>query len=283
MSLWQRWVARVNQPVDARPLALVRVFVCTVLLLDLLRVWQLGLVTTIWRDYDHGGLTTFSSPFVWIDRWPDTGGPVLFGVAVAALTCALLGVGTRPAMLVAAVAYSQLGHLFPPGDRGIDRVLRTVLLLLVFTGSHRRFALLGAQVGATIRRWPMDVIRFLLVMVYLGAAFAKVGGNVQWWGGGETNVLMRILSDPMAARLDPTFAILLDPLWRIGAVFTVLLELSSPLLLTKWARWWALLGLALHLGIAATMKLGMFAWGMMALYPVVLGPWLIDEWRARRG
>ena len=34
------------------------------------------------------------------------------------------------------------------------------------------------------------------------------------------------------------------------------------------ARAWAPLGVFMHLGIASTMELGMFSFGMLALYPV---------------
>ena len=46
-------------------------------------------------------------------------------VAVAAST----GVAARPALLIGVLAYAQAGHLYAPGDRGIDRILRTVLLI----------------------------------------------------------------------------------------------------------------------------------------------------------
>jgi hypothetical protein len=38
-------------------------------------------------------------------------------------------------------------------------------------------------------------------------------------------------------------------------------------------RWiWLGMGIAFHVGIAITLRLGIFAWGMLALYPVLLLP-----------
>jgi hypothetical protein len=38
-------------------------------------------------------------------------------------------------------------------------------------------------------------------------------------------------------------------------------------------RWvWMLTGLSFHVGIAVTMRLGIFPWGMIALYPALLRP-----------
>ena len=61
--------------------------------------------------------------------------------------------------------------------------------------------------------------------------------------------------------------------------------LVTFLLLTRWSKWWGLLGFSMHVGIALTMKLGIFSWGMMALYVVVFADWWLpwaDRAAARR-
>jgi hypothetical protein len=70
-------------------------------------------------------------------------------------------------------------------------------------------------------------------------------------------------------------------LWRIGGWLTIGLELASPLLLTRFRHFWAVGGILMHLGIALTMDLGMFSWGMLSMYLVVLSPWVVrvlDRW-----
>jgi hypothetical protein len=45
----------------------------------------------------------------------------------------------------------------------------------------------------------------------------------------------------------------------------------------RWA--WMALGTSFHLGIAVTMRLGIFPFGILALYPLLVHP---DEWAALR-
>ena len=82
-----------------------------------------------------------------------------------------------------------------------------------------------------------------------------------------------ILANPASGSLDPVFWSDYPWIFIAGGWATLLLELSAPLILTRWCRWWALAGVILHLGIASVMHLGMFAWGMLALYPVLFSPW----------
>jgi hypothetical protein len=195
---------------------------------------------------------------------------VAWAVTIAAMALASVGVFPRAALLVGTLAYAQLGHLYPPGDRAIDRLLRTVLLLVACSGAHRRLALTGDR-AETIRAWPADTIRVLLVLVYLSAGIGKLQQQPGWLALSGTPVLYRVMTDPLAAHVDAHAALPWWPILRVLGWGTIALELSSPLILTRWARWWAVGGIAMHLGIAMTMDLGMFSWGMLALYPVILG------------
>ena len=281
--LWQRWVAYTGREEDSLPMALVRILVPVAIIIDLLRVAQLGMVTAYWRTAADGGLSRFSGGNAFIDDLsPLWGGPTAWLVSVIALLLAALGIATRPALIVALVAYSQLGHLYPPGDRAIDRLLRTVLLILIFSGAHRRLSLWQRlrSIPAAVRipAWPADLIRYILVLMYLGAGFHKIGSDPGWLNPDRPNPIYRILTDPMAGRLNPeTFA-----RWE-GAAYalslgTIVLECSAFLLLTRYAPRWAVLGAIMHLSIAATMHLGMFSWGMLALYPLLFAPWIIRRW-----
>ena len=80
---------------------------------------------------------------------------------------------------------------------------------------------------------------------------------------------------------------------RAGTFATVVFELSAPLYLVwlyfaataeragrvrAWCnrlrlRWiWLALGVTFHLGIAVFLRIGVFPWAMLALYPVLLLP-----------
>ncbi|MEL6349766.1 MAG: HTTM domain-containing protein [Myxococcota bacterium] len=282
MRLWRWWVARCSAMTDPLPLALTRVLVCATIVLDLLRGWALGLSPWLWRTFDDGGLSTFQGERAFIDDLdPAHGGLVTMWIVIGALTSAALGVATRPMMGVGLVAYAQLGHLYPPGDRAIDRLLRTVLLILLFSGAHQRLSLVRwwkqAAPIAQIRRWPVDLIVFILVLVYTSAGLHKVFSTLGWIGPIGLPPVYRIVTDPMVGYLQPDRWAWAMPLFRLGGMFTILIECSAFLLWTRWKPYWALGGAALHLGIAMTMVLGMFSWGMLALYPLLFAPWIVDR------
>jgi hypothetical protein len=273
---WQSWVERCGQSVDARALAALRISVAAVALLDLARVGQLGLVDLLYRSYAAGGLSGFTDPACMID--PASMGPPVYFLTLAALFCVLLGVGTRPAILVAVLLWAQLGHLYPPGDRAIDRMLRTVLLFLLFSESHRRWSFAPGAPAKQVGAWPLILLRWMLVLVYTSAGVAKLAQQPGWLSVSGMPVLYRILADPMASSLDPLGA---APWWWLLRALgwgTIALELSSFLLLTRWSRFWIPPVLVMHLGIAWSMKLGMFSGGMIAFYlPLTVtwwAPWL---------
>ena len=245
------------------------------------------MVTAYWRTADAGGLSRFSGEHAVVDALsPLWGGPLTWLVCVISMVLTSLGVATRPALLLGLLAYAQLGHLYPPGDRGIDRLLRTVLLVLLFSGAHRRLSLWQhlrkIQCAPRILAWPSELIRFILVLMYLGAGLHKLGSDPGWIDPSRPNPVYRIIADPLAGKLDP---VAFEGWHWVGYAFsvgTIALESSALLILTRHAPRWAVLGVMMHLGIAATMHLGMFSWGMLSLYPLLFAPWIVSRWGAER-
>ncbi|MCB9764378.1 MAG: HTTM domain-containing protein [Alphaproteobacteria bacterium] len=279
-GLWQRWVDFTGRPMDTRPLALVRIFAALCVLVDLLRLAQLRLVTFLFTPYEQGGLSQVQDSSWRLDELlgPTVAGPVSYAVSLVCMALIALGVAVRPAIVIGVLAYAQLGHAYPPGDRAIDRVLRLTLLFLLFSQAHRRFALSNV-LGWTKRldtapAWPADLIRSQLVMVYMAAGLSKIMQQPLWVAVTGTPVLYRIMTDPMAATLDPEAWEGAPWLFYAGGIGTIVLEVGAFVILTRLAPYWALLGLGMHLGIAMTMKLGMFSFGMMSLYPILLGAWI---------
>lgn len=285
MSLWRRWVARCEREEDARPLALVRIFVAAALIGDLLQVARLRLVDDLFRPAAAGGIGADPEPDFLLDdllgaAWA---GPVAWATSLVALLFVGLGVRVRAAIVIGALAHAQLGHAFPPGDRAIDRLLRTALLLLLLSEAHRRFSLTDGPTVERIAAWPADLLRWILVLVYLSSGVAKLMAEPAWLAARGTPVLYRLMTDPLGSWLDPVAAEPYAPVFRFLGWCTILVECSSPLILTRWAPYWALFAAPIHLGIAATMKLGMFSWGMLALYPVLLAPWIVTVMDRRKG
>ncbi|MEC8425767.1 MAG: HTTM domain-containing protein [Myxococcota bacterium] len=279
IGLWKRFVAAQARPVDTRPLAALRILLPLCVVFDLLRSVQLGMAEVYYRPWDAGGLSTFSG-----DAWVLGGlgsdvGPWLVVLVVSCMLLVSLGLGVRPALLVGVLAYAQLGHLYPPGDRGIDRIIRTTLLLLVFSRSHRRWALgdrlLGRPPVETQPAAVRNLVLWFLVLVYTAAGVSKLVQQPAWLSVTGTPVLYRVLTDPLGGGLDHlTWAGLRLP-FVVGGWFTIAFEVGSLLLLTRWRPWFGVLGILMHVGIGVTMELGMFSAGMLCLYVVVMAEWWV--------
>lgn len=283
LSLWRRWVTWCGRQEDVRPLAWVRVLVPLTILLDQLNVAQLGLLPWFYVPFDAGGLSDTQDDYYVLDALgpADQVGLWAWAGMMACLVAVMLGVAVRPAILIGVLLYAQLGHLHPGGDRGIDRILRTVMLVLLVSGVptvapwKRGPPVLG-------NAWASSFLRFLLVVVYLSAGIGKLGQQPRWLALDGLPVLFRVMCDPMAAHLDAKTMLDWQLPLRIGGWGTIALELSAPLLFTRFGPWWALVGMGMHVGIFLTMDLGMFSWGMLAIYPVVFAPW-IGRWLSGRG
>ena len=142
--VWQWWHERANRMVDPRPMAVSRICIMLCLLFDLLAAAKEGLVFALFRTFAEGGINRLhSKTALWITEIsPEYGGPVAWGICVISALLVMLGVATRPLLAVLLVAYSQLGHLYNPGDRGIDQMLRLCLIILLCSGCHLRFSVL---------------------------------------------------------------------------------------------------------------------------------------------
>lgn len=279
MNAWSRWVAWCARDEDARGQAWARTLVLAVALAELLTVATSGLLAEVYVAWEDGGIATQIAKSYVMDDWiGPRGGVVGWAVAVGAFALAGLGVAPRWTTLIGVVAWAQLGHLYSPADRAIDRILRTALIVLALGDVPvlRR----GGVHPARVRAWPADLLKWILVIVYLSAGIGKLGHYDGWLGDARWPSLYRSIADPLAARLDPVAAAQWMELWRWGGRATIVLELAAPLLLTRWAPYWAIGAVGMHLGIAAFMNLGWFPWGMIALYPLVFGPWLAERRRA---
>ena len=279
---WERWVSHCEREVDIRPIALMRIFVALCILGDLLRVAQLGLVDDFFLPYGDGGLSGIEESWWLLDDvvGADRAGFLAYGVTLVCAAMIALGIGVRPAIVIGVLFYAQLGHGYPPGDRAIDRVLRLMLMFLLFTPAHRKWALSNVVFGQpaveVARGWIYDLVKWFLIVMYLCAGVGKLQNNPDWLGLGTYSPLYRILTDPLASNLDPAAWYAVHPLFRIGSWATIAIELTPFLMLTRWCPVWAIGGFLMHFGIALTMNLGMFSWGMLAMYPLLFAPWLFE-------
>jgi hypothetical protein len=137
--------------------------------------------------------------------------------------------------------------------------------------------------------WPRQLIVLQLIWMYFSAAHGR--GGAAWWPHGGFAAIGDVTGDPHFARFHPGSLGVIYPLTQVATMISMAFELSAPLMLFWngvrnegggfWGalsrrfclRWvWIATGASLHLGIALTMKLGMFPFGVLALYPLFLCP-----------
>jgi hypothetical protein len=298
----ERWVAFWDRREAPESLALLRILVGLVLAWDLAESALRGLIPALWQVPPRGiGLALPTSALPLVLRAFGTSDAVLealFAVALLGALAVAVGFCLRPAAFGCALATAALAHLAPDGERAIDVLLRTAMLVLALSRADAVWSLSawlrkrrGAPLERLIPAWPRQLLFLQLVWVYFSAAHNR-GGDA-WWPAGDFAALSRILSDPHFARFSPGWTGHVYPLTQLATLLTMAFELTSPLLLAltycdrhsgaggqvgalvrrfrlRWA--WLGLGVCLHLGIAVTMRLGIFPFGMLALYPVLLHP-----------
>ena len=295
---WRAWVALWDRREDATALALVRIGVAAVLLYDLAMVWHLGLIDALWAAPPDG----YAHPYDgWATRWLGRGPDAAYALWLAAtvsLAAIAAGALTPIACAVFVLVSAQLGHLGADGDRGLEMMLLLAVGILACSRCNARWSIdalvlrrLGRPIARDAPAWPRYLLMAQLVWIYFSGGTNKSGA--EWGPLGGFAALGNILSDPHFARFDPSWLTAAHPLTRLLTAATMAFELTAPiyLLLHYHAatpdrggrlrrlgarlrlRWiWLAVGATFHLGIALTMTMGIFPWGMLALYPALLLP-----------
>ena len=295
---WRAWVALWDQREPPTALALIRIFVGACVLGDLLWVRGLGLADVLWSPPPDGmGYGVDSHP--WSMRWfgaSASTAELLWWSTTLAAAAFTAGLFTRVAGVIMVLGSAQLAALLPDGDRGIDAALRAVALVLVLSSCHARWSVdavvrrrLGRPFPALVPAWPRLLLFLQVVWIYFSGGHNK--GAPEWWPQGCYSALANAMSDPHFARFSSGWVPYTFPVPQLAAAVTMVFELGAPLLLlVVWYETtadrpgrlrrvcnrvhvrhvWLAIGVAFHLGIAVTLRLGVFPWGMLALYPALL-------------
>lgn len=305
---WSRWVALCAEEERATVLAVMRIAVAAVLLVDLLIAARHGLVGVLWGPSSEGGFGMLDqldpSPvpaFRWLGATLTTT-YVVYGAAVVSAATMMLGVFSRTSALVLVIALSQLATILGQADRGIDGLLRNVLFVLACSGcgltlsidAWRRHGRWAPEVQTTA--WPRRLIVLQLLWMYFSAGVHK--SQLTWWPPGDFAALYIVLLDPHFASHD--FAPWLAHVYRLtqlGTAATMLFEVGAPLMglalyyrrtASRGGRMrrvfaalrvrevWLAIGITFHVALVFTIRLGIFPWGMLALYPAFLTPDELD-------
>ena len=304
IRLGRAWIALWDRREPATALAAVRIAIAVVLLYDLTMVWRLDLIEPLWAMPPDGYATGGEGR--WAARWLGTDAAsavALWSIAVVGLIAVATGTLTRVACVVVALVSAQLAHRAPDADRGIDDLIRVVLIVLALSRSHAVWSVdawvlrrLGRPMPPEIPAWPRYLLFAQLIWVYFSGGHNKTGE--EWGPAGGFTALANALADPHFARFDPAWVGPIYPLTRAATAATMAFELGAPLMLLftyyaatadrpgrlrRWCnrlrlRWlWIGLGVSFHLGIALTLRLGIFPAAMLALYPVLLLPGEVER------
>jgi hypothetical protein len=311
LTRWGRaWIALWDRREPPTALAAVRIAIAVVLLYDYLVVWRLGLIEPLWAAAPDGYATGGGDG--WATRWLGDGAGsarALWWISVIGLCAVATGTLTRAACVAVVLVSAQLAQRAPDADRGIDGLIRIVLLVLALSRSHAVWSVdawvlrrLGRPPPAEVPAWPRYLLLLQLLWVYFSGGHNKYGA--EWGPAGGFTALANALADPHFARFQPGWVGPILPLTRVATAVTMLFELGAPLMLLltyyaatadrpgrlrRWCnrlrlRWlWIGAGVMFHLGIALTLRLGIFPSAMLALYPVLLLPAEVLAVRRRAG
>ncbi|MFZ5890169.1 MAG: HTTM domain-containing protein [Myxococcota bacterium] len=306
-----RWVALWNQREAPTSLACVRILVAAVLLVDLLAAWGLHALPALWAPPPNGfgwgasATEPTNSPSLLIRAFGSSEHTAMMAwlLAVGCGLAVLFGAAFRLTSWLFTLAMLELMAFTPDGD-AIDHILRFVLPLLALSDAHATFSV-DAWLRARRRKqspaslddprpvfaWPRYLIAIQLLWVYFSAAHHR--GKASWGLAGGFSAIGDVLGDPHFTRFPPGTFAALYPLTQLASLLTMAFEFSAPcyLLFDYWhrhpsrggavANWsrrlhlrevWLALGVSLHLGIAASMELGIFPFAILALYPALIHP-----------
>lgn len=308
---WQRFVDWLSTRESPLSMALVRIAVCTVLVWDLIWVGWYGLPVYLWGPREAGGMHNVLAfkqlpEIYWMlppehaEAW---GGLVAWGLWAATLVAVgTFGAGllTRFSGILALLLYAQTAIISDISDRGIDRMIRIIFILLILSGSGKTLSFdawfkTGSIFGdgSKILAYPRYLMVLQLTVMYFIAGVSKFA--LSWFPWGGYSALYLILQDPIFAVTD--FSFLASPwlYWttQLGTAVSHMWELTFPVfLLLTWYRVTAdrggrvrtlvntmrvrliyiALGATFHILLAATLRLGIFPAAMLALYPAFFHP-----------
>lgn len=296
--MMRRWIELWDGEEAAWPLAMVRLLLGAAMFGDYLTIAWRGLVQSVFVSEAFGGLldSTRSVPVPWW-AWMGDGeasGLLLYGLLLLTSFTLMVGLFTRTSAVALMLLSAQMAWLHPAGDRGIDTLMRNVLMMLMFSGAGQALSVdawlrcrswLGD--GALISRWPRRLLLLQLVVMYFAAGVSKYAQ--QWWPWGGYTALYVIWHDWAVSAVAGQEWLATTAALRFAQLATFLSitwELTFPVMLWFWLAWgrgrpdwvrrwrpdlaYVALGILFHLGIAVWLDLGVFPWAMLALYPAFL-------------
>jgi hypothetical protein len=287
IALWSRWATLLDRREDATPLALARIVAAGTVFLHLVTMWISGAASGVWVAVGFGGIR--ESDLDWLAPF---GGATALNIHLALglgiFGAALMGLGvlSRITTVLTWLCFRTLTGLNSHAGGSSDDLLVNVLFLLMLSGCGGALSFDNRKrPPAEVPVWPRYVLIGQLVLIYWMTGLQKV--SAAWLPGGPLDALWYIFQQPSWQRGPMLWLAPVYPLTRIGTLIAWSFEQSAPLLLLAfWYRYtrerkgrvralfnqidfrtlYLAVGVALHLGIWATLEVGPFFGGILALY-----------------
>jgi len=270
-TAWNRFWFR---EVDGLPLGLARIgFALAALFLWLETVPLLRPYYSDAGEFPIEGARSWGPEYVSRFLMPDVLGSleavvVLFTLLLACLVGLLVGYRTRLAAWGAWLLLVWFQYRNPTFLNGGDEVLRLTGLYLAL--DRRRTPEGGAGRGARSRvpSWTLRMMQIQVGLLYFVTGFWKLQGET-WWDG---RAMVYALDNAAFTRFGLPSWSWLQPLLAAAGLVVVFWEFLFPLLVAgRRTRIPALVvGVLFHCGIFLTMNIGVFAFAVLATYPVFL-------------
>ncbi|HEX7671855.1 MAG TPA: HTTM domain-containing protein, partial [Polyangiaceae bacterium] len=288
-GLGRRLGAFWTQPVDVRPLGLMRITFGLVLLTA-----TLDIAPVLFDLLSDDGVLPRAALFSGVarlDRFSvmDLAGPrwvsaLMLALAVLSAASFTIGFHTRAATIACFVLVTGIHERNLAVFDGADNVIRVVLFWLMFAPAGACYsvdALLKASRSESPQRtaepFAIRLLQIQFSWIYFASVLAKLSGTA-WPRGTALHYalsLEHLFTRPLGSMLSRV-----PHLSTVGTYFTLGVEgaflflMFSPVL-QPLAKTVALaLGAGLHLGIALTMNVGSFSYLMIACYPLLFeGVW----------
>jgi len=215
-------------------------------------------------------------------------GTLLFAATALSFVVVIVGYKTVYSVSAAFLCLSIVVYWNPVPLSSAQQVLRNMLFCLVWADCGRVLSLdarlarrrrgrtaLGA--AALVPVWPLRLLQIQIAAVYLVTGLWKLA-NVTWRDG---TALHYVLENNQFRRF-PIETFPLDGVLTLATYFTLFWELGFAfMLLHPWTRRSALvIGVALHVGMWATLEIGSFSAVMLASYVAFVDPERVRRWVA---
>jgi hypothetical protein len=290
--LWTAWLALLARQESGTVLAAIRMGLGLCVVLTVASVLWAD-ATDLWVSSAHGGVLTLrGAPLIAL-----LGGPsptVVLGVALATMLAGValtVGLGGRITAFITLQLF--LATVDGNSDAGgaYDELLANGLWLLVLGDSTATWSVDARrrtgrwQSGASVSAWPRYLAAYQLVLMYGSTGLQKV--STHWLPGGDHAALYYILQQPTWRRFDSGWVAGLFELTQVATAVTWWFEVTAPIWLVgvlwtatrpsgrAWStvRWgYALVGLALHLGVTIVLDVGPFSCVTLVFYLAMVHP-----------